>query len=82
MACRIITPTSALAQSAYEFATMNSRQTFAAVTDLLKQLNITLPHGFDDALTSALVDVEEVAFYSGFAMCDALRNVPMIAGGD
>lgn len=81
MAGPIVTPTnhvSNIAQEAYELVTLNSRQNFDAINAILEKLNIEM----DDDLLSVLCDLEQTAFLSGFAMCEGLRNVPLLAGGD
>lgn len=82
MTSRIVTPHSDLAQSAYEFATINGKQNFDAITATLAKLNIKIPSDIEDAIVAACCDIEQGAFLSGFTMCDALRSVPMLAGGD
>lgn len=77
MASPIVTPTNELAQAAFEFATMNARKdAFAAISAIFEQLNIKL----EDSILNALCDIEKKSFMNGYAMCDALRNVPAFGG--
>lgn len=77
MATPIVTPTNDLAQYAFEFTTSNARKDpFAAITAIFDQLNIKL----EDSILNALCDIEKRSFMNGYAMCDALRNVPAFGG--
>ena len=70
--------TDSTAQQAYEFVCLAAKGTTAAIESIIEQLSISSAQ--KQSIIDAFCDIEHVSFLSGFAMCEAMKNVPMFGG--
>lgn len=72
--------TSIVAQAAFEFVTLNGKDNYVAIIELLKQSGIT--GSAHDSIIGACCDLEQAAFHTGFVMAECVQRMPLMVGGE